>query len=246
MRLSHSIARLQRAAITSTGATGSATAATPAAQAAAAATPTTAGMSTAATQPVAASAQPSTGGQIQADPATNSLIITAPEPQYRQLRAVIDRLDSRRAQVFVESLIVEVNADKAAEFGIQWQGPTNTSGGTVGVLGTNPFLTHGACRVDVVTGSFGGNAALQASDFQAAATVTAAGALSAPAANGDLSSATLDPAGAAAINRTGLTQFRIAFELEDNGNGVIDRMRFGSAENATAANRPELVVTFVE
>jgi general secretion pathway protein D len=36
---------------------------------------------------------PSTGGQIQADPATNSLIITAPEPQYRQLRAVIDQLD---------------------------------------------------------------------------------------------------------------------------------------------------------
>ncbi|NDF80014.1 MAG: type II secretion system protein GspD, partial [Betaproteobacteria bacterium] len=45
--------------------------------------------------------QPSTGGQIQADPSTNSLIITAPEPQYRQLRAVIDKLDARRAQVFV-------------------------------------------------------------------------------------------------------------------------------------------------
>ena len=70
---------------------------------------------------VSASAQPSTGGQIQADPATNSLIITAAEPQYRQLRAVIDQLDSRRAQVFVESLIAEVNSDKAAEFGIQWQ-----------------------------------------------------------------------------------------------------------------------------
>jgi general secretion pathway protein D len=66
--------------------------------------------------------QPSTGGQIQADPATNSLVITAPEPQYRQLRAVIDQLDARRAQVYVESLIAEVNADKAAEFGIQWQG----------------------------------------------------------------------------------------------------------------------------
>jgi general secretion pathway protein D len=37
--------------------------------------------------------QPSTGGQIQADPTTNSLIITAPEPLYRQLRAVIDKLD---------------------------------------------------------------------------------------------------------------------------------------------------------
>ena len=82
--------------------------------------------------------QPTTGGQIQADPATNSLIITAPEPQYRQLRAVIDKLDARRAQVFVESLIAEVNADKAAEFGIQWQGPLGRVGDpTVGVLGTN-------------------------------------------------------------------------------------------------------------
>jgi general secretion pathway protein D len=91
-----------------------------------------------ATAPVNASAGPSTGGQIQADPATNALIITAPEPQYRQLRAVIDQLDSRRAQVYVESLIAEVNADKAAEFGIQWQGPLGNLGdNTVGLLGTN-------------------------------------------------------------------------------------------------------------
>ncbi|WP_291008542.1 type II secretion system secretin GspD [Hydrogenophaga sp.] len=91
-----------------------------------------------ATSPVAASASPSTGGQIQADPATNALIITAPEPQYRQLRAVIDQLDSRRAQVYVESLIAEVNADKAAEFGIQWQGPLGNSGNSlIGLLGTN-------------------------------------------------------------------------------------------------------------
>ncbi len=78
-----------------------------------------------------------TGGQIQADTATNSLIITAPEPQYRQLRAVIDMLDQRRAQVMVESLIAEVNADKAAQMGIQWQTATGKAGGTVGILGTN-------------------------------------------------------------------------------------------------------------
>lgn len=79
-----------------------------------------------------------TGGQIQADAATNALIITAPEPQYRQLRAVIDKLDARRAQVFVESLIAEVSADKAAEFGIQWQGATGNPGDSViGLLGTN-------------------------------------------------------------------------------------------------------------
>jgi general secretion pathway protein D len=78
------------------------------------------------------------GGQVQADTATNSLIITAPEPQYRQLRAVIDRLDARRAQVFVESLIAEVSADRAAEFGIQWQGALGSAGSpNIGLLGTN-------------------------------------------------------------------------------------------------------------
>jgi general secretion pathway protein D len=97
-----------------------------------------------ATAPVAgAAAAPAasvsaTGGQVQADATTNSLIITAPEPQYRQLRAVIDRLDGRRAQVLVESLIVEVNTDKAAEFGIQWQGAVGSSGSSnIGLLGTN-------------------------------------------------------------------------------------------------------------
>ncbi len=90
-----------------------------------------------------AARQPSTGGQIQADPSTNSLIITAPDPQYRQLRAVIEQLDSRRAQVYVESLIAEVNTDKAAEFGIQWQGPLGQAGNNViGFLGTN-FGTAG-------------------------------------------------------------------------------------------------------
>ena len=111
--------------------------------AAASASPQRAATTNQATAPVAAAATPSTGGQIQADPATNSLIITAPEPQYRQLRAVIDLLDARRAQVYVESLIAEVNADKAAEFGIQWQGPIgNVGSSVVGLLGTN-FGTGG-------------------------------------------------------------------------------------------------------
>ena len=92
----------------------------------------------------AAGNQPSTGGQIQADPSTNSLIITAPEPQYRQLRAVIDKLDGRRAQVLVESLIVEVSASKLAEFGIQWQSILGKEGdGTIGAIGNNSGLAGG-------------------------------------------------------------------------------------------------------
>jgi general secretion pathway protein D len=101
----------------------------------------------------------STGGQIQADSATNSLIITAPEPQYRQLRAVIDKLDARRAQVFVESLIAEVSVEKAAEFGIQWQGPLGKAGdGVIGLLGTN-FGSGGKNIINLATGAATGSVA---------------------------------------------------------------------------------------
>jgi general secretion pathway protein D len=105
-------------------------------------TPTTAPNTQQAAAGAAAAAQPAaaaTGGQIQADQATNSLIITAPDPQYRQLRAIIDQLDSRRAQVYVESLIAEINSDKAAEFGIQWQNALGqrTDPNNLGAIGTN-------------------------------------------------------------------------------------------------------------
>jgi general secretion pathway protein D len=104
----------------------------------------------------AAATQATTGGQVQADVATNSLIITAPDPQYRQLRAVIDQLDGRRAQVFVESLIVEVNADRAAEFGIQWQGASGSNGdSTIGLLGTN-FGSGGKNIISLATGAASG------------------------------------------------------------------------------------------
>ncbi len=100
---------------------------------------------------------PSTGGQIQADPATNALVITAAEPQYRQLRAVIDRLDTRRAQVFVESLIAEVNADKAAEFGIQWQNLIgNVNNAHFGIAGTN-FTIGGANIIGLNRGAASGD-----------------------------------------------------------------------------------------
>ncbi|MGJ7510788.1 type II secretion system secretin GspD [Variovorax sp. GT1P44] len=115
--------------------------------------------SAAATTPLNNANQPSTGGQVQADPSTNSLIITAPEPQYRQLRAVIDRLDGKRAQVLVESLIVEVNADKAAQFGIQWQtGLGNSGDRNVGFLGTNSS-TPGPNIIDLAIGLATGNTA---------------------------------------------------------------------------------------
>jgi general secretion pathway protein D len=80
---------------------------------------------------------------IQAYPPTNSIIITASEPVYRSLRAVIDQLDQRRAQVYIEALIVEVNASKAAEFGVQWNAARDIGGGSSLFGGTNFSTTTG-------------------------------------------------------------------------------------------------------
>lgn len=96
------------------------------------------------------------GGMIQADPSTNSLIITAPEPVYRNLRSIIDKLDMRRAQVFVESLIVEVSAENVAEFGIQWQGVSNSTN----VFGGTNFTTPGSGSNILTLGNSGASGAL--------------------------------------------------------------------------------------
>ncbi|MEC5396397.1 type II secretion system secretin GspD [Uliginosibacterium sp. H1] len=77
------------------------------------------------------------GGIVQADATSNALIITAPEAIYNSIRAVIDQLDRRRAQVYVEALIAEVNSERAAEVGIQWQAGVPTDGTTTVFGGTN-------------------------------------------------------------------------------------------------------------
>jgi general secretion pathway protein D len=106
-------------------------------------------------------------GMIQADPATNSILINAPDAIYNNLRAVLDKLDVRRAQVYVEALIAEVSADKSAEFGIQWQdlsgagrsgasvfGGTNFGGSGQNLLGlsANPGAAGRGLNIGVVKG----------------------------------------------------------------------------------------------
>ncbi len=92
------------------------------------------------------------GVTIQADATTNTLLISAPDPLYRNLREVIDMLDQRRAQVVIESLIVEVSEDDASEFGVQWQaGNLGGKGGFGGVnLGGSGLVTTGKTSIDVL------------------------------------------------------------------------------------------------
>ena len=134
------LATVLRAAFSSTGGGGGGGGSSPTAALSQAANPNQqGGGSPQAVAPLTPSAAPSTGGMIQADPASNSLIITAPEPVYKQLRAVIDQLDSRRAQVYIESMIVEVTGDNAAEAGFQWQGLIGKSGDSTGIVGGTNF-----------------------------------------------------------------------------------------------------------
>ncbi|HCJ51075.1 MAG: type II secretion system protein GspD [Gallionellales bacterium CG03_land_8_20_14_0_80_55_15] len=91
------------------------------------------------------------GGIIQADAATNALIITASDAVYNNLRAVVEMLDVRRAQVFVEALIAEVTADKAAEFGIQWQALNGINNPGANVIGGTNFGVAGAGGGNIIT-----------------------------------------------------------------------------------------------
>jgi general secretion pathway protein D len=85
------------------------------------------------------------GATIQADTANNALLVMAPEPVYNNIRAVVEKLDIRRAQVYVEALVVEVTADKASEFGIQWNllDPNKLNSNSTQVGGGTNFGTRG-------------------------------------------------------------------------------------------------------
>ena len=93
---------------------------------------------------------------IWADVPTNALIISAPPKIMRSMEQVIDKLDIRRLQVLLETIIVEVSAEKAADLGVTWAfgdadlenaiGATNFYG-TVGVSGLAQAVVGGSTDV---------------------------------------------------------------------------------------------------
>jgi len=75
---------------------------------------------------------------IQAHKETNALVITAAPAVFRELSAVIRRLDVRRAQVLIQAIIAEVSDEAAQEIGVQWQ-TTGSLNGDSGVIGGTNF-----------------------------------------------------------------------------------------------------------
>lgn len=114
-----------------------------------------------------------------------------------------------------------------------------------GITGTNPFETHGALHVDVKGGAgFNNSLLMENEDFAAAADAVQIAELSDPVANLNESSGTLSQGGLHFINPTGHTQFRLYFDLHDNGNASNDYLNWYPGDSSTVANRPVLTLTY--
>ena len=106
--------------------------------------------------------------------------------------------------------------------------------------GTDPFTTHGDLLVDIKNGSFG-IAGLEISDFEAAAS-----AIGVATVQSIDFTATLDAAGLANINKTGRTQLRIYFALDDNDDSGNDFAGFYSSDNGNSSRHPKLVINYTD
>ncbi len=111
-----------------------------------------------------------------------------------------------------------------------------------GLIGTNPFTTHGKLLGDIAKPFLGVSDVLQASDFQAAVSAKAVFSFGASPVGGWYV-ATMSSIGNPYINRTASTQLRLRFTLDDNNDLGADYMSFYSGE-ALAGNRPRLVVKY--
>jgi len=112
-----------------------------------------------------------------------------------------------------------------------------------GLVGTNPFTTHRSLLADIRKPYFGASVALQIGDFQSPANRNAAAVFGATPI-GNWYSAVLNNAANAFVNRTGATQFRLRFALDDNNNLRADYMSFYSGNASMAACHPQLIVTY--
>jgi general secretion pathway protein D len=88
---------------------------------------------------------------IQADEATNALIITAPPATMKSLLAVIRKLDIRRPQVMIEAVIAEILTGKGAELGVQWRATDLESSKDSGVLGGTNFNKNSSPNINILS-----------------------------------------------------------------------------------------------
>jgi CSLREA domain-containing protein len=111
------------------------------------------------------------------------------------------------------------------------------------ITGKNPFGTHGKILIDIRKGAFSNAAALQPTDFQAAANKPGVGVFVNKPRAGGWYVTRLNAAAFPYIHTTGITQLRLRFHKDDDNDRVADFLRFYSG-NSVGANRPVLVVEY--
>ena len=111
------------------------------------------------------------------------------------------------------------------------------------VAGMNPFTMHLKIAVDLRKGAFSTTSALQPTDFQAAASKPSVGLIANNPQAGGWYLSKLTSAAYPYVNRTGITQFRLRFQTDDDNDPVADFIRFYSG-NSTAPNQPILVIEY--
>jgi serine protease len=160
------------------------------------------------------------GGKLNTSAATIQLGDDAANRQYRSILS------------FDTSALPDKAIIQAAQLKIQQSGAP---------LGSNPFSVLGSLWADIRLGSFG-SSALQLGDFNAVASATTVGAFD-PTPSAGWYTDNLGAVGLSKINKVGLTQFRLYFELDDNNNYAADFMRFISG-NGPSSSRPLLLVQY--
>lgn len=114
---------------------------------------------------------------------------------------------------------------------------------SAGVVGTDPFTTHGGLRVDIRKPYFGSAVGLVVGDFQAAASASNVATFGTTP-SGGCYTATLNSTGRQNVNRTGTTQFRLRFATDDNDDLGYDYIKFYSGNYATGSLRPVLIIQY--
>ncbi len=112
-----------------------------------------------------------------------------------------------------------------------------------GVVGSDPFSTHGNIAVDIKAGSFS-YGFLRLKDFQALASLDNAGTIQNNPVD-DFYWVLLDPAAYTHISRTGGTQFRLRFQMDDNDDRSADYLKYYSGDYSDRlAFRPRLQIDY--
>jgi general secretion pathway protein D len=168
---------------------------------------------------------------IWADVPTNALIMTAPPKIMKNLMAVIDKLDIRRAQVEVEAMIVEVDVNKSANLGVQWllDGGTSLGYGVINLPGSN-----GTSIVDIAVAALGGVSSLE-SGSTTSATTTSNGTLGTAIGSGGSSAAS----GISSLIPNGAT-FAVGTYNSNTGKGfaaLIQALRSDGSSNIISTPR---------